>query len=131
MNDNFDNREQLFRKVILNPNFWKKETGRPSSAVFKDSKGVSVDRDGGRDQKQVIETFKNRFGEKNMKALVTLTVECCKEVDVFLKYAPVTDNKYHTEIHNTSTEVPLTSGKARKLAKKCEIVWENNKLNRT
>lgn len=75
--------------------------------------------------------FKSRFGEKNMKTLVTVTVECCEEVDVCLKYAPVHDNKYHTVIHNTPTEIPLTSGKTRKLAKNCGIVWENNKLNKT
>lgn len=129
MNPDFDYHEKLYRKVIIKPDFWKKSTGQPSSAVFKDSKGVSVDRDGGRLQNQVIDAFKNRFGEENMKALVSVTIEYCTEVDVFLKYAPIPDNKYHTEIHNTPTEIRLTSAKARKLAKNCNVVWENNKLN--
>jgi hypothetical protein len=42
----FSDAENLFREVIENN--WDYEENRPSSAIFKDSKGVSVDRDGGR-----------------------------------------------------------------------------------
>jgi hypothetical protein len=45
--------EVLFRAVPKKPHMWKKAEERPSSAVFKDSKGISVDRDGGRSENEV------------------------------------------------------------------------------
>ena len=50
MTELFDMYERLYRAVYP-PNimpFWKKN-GQLSSAAFKDKKGLSVERDGGRD----------------------------------------------------------------------------------
>ena len=46
LNDNIENSEYLYRRVISNPSYWDVENGRgrPTSAVFKDSFGMSVDR---------------------------------------------------------------------------------------
>lgn len=43
---------EIYRRVKSKPIFMK--DGRPSSALFKDSKGVSVDRDGGRGLDEII-----------------------------------------------------------------------------
>ena len=42
----------IYRRVKSKPIFMKE--GRPSSALFKDSKGVSVDRDGSREICSII-----------------------------------------------------------------------------
>lgn len=46
--------EILNRAIKPFPNWWKLDVNRPSSAAFKDSRGVSVDRDGGRNQSHII-----------------------------------------------------------------------------
>lgn len=47
----------IFRRVKSKPIFMK--DGKPSSALFKDSKGVSVDRDGGRNMDDIMITQKH------------------------------------------------------------------------
>src|SRR5690625_3134782 len=126
MKKTIEKHEQLYRKVIMKPNFWKKDLGKPSSAVFKDSKGVSVDRDGERSECDITETFKERFGAENMKAIVAITAEFCYEIDTHLVYSPTEDNKYHAEIHASVDKIPLGTSKARKLAKECTIIWKNS-----
>ncbi len=44
--------KEVYRRVKSKPVFMKE--GRPSSALFKDSKGVSVDRDAGRNLNDII-----------------------------------------------------------------------------
>lgn len=126
MKEHFEYSERLYRKVIKKPDFWKKESGKPSSAVFKDSKGVSVDRDGGRGEREIISTFHSRFGKEHMKAIVSITAGFCKDIGTHLKYTPTEDNCYHSEIHRSPEKVTLTNAQARKIAKNCEVVYLND-----
>lgn len=123
MEEKFNKNEKLYRMVLNKPNFWKTELGRPTSAVFKDSKGVSVDRDGGRDDESITSSFIKRFGSEKVKAIVYVDVDFCHEIDTHLVYAPLEDNPYHAEIHDSPNKIALTSSKARKLAKHCKIVY--------
>lgn len=125
MNDIITREEKLFRNVIRNPDFWKNEEGRPSSALFKDSKGVSVDRDGGREKETIISSFKERFGD-NIKAIVFVDASYCYDIDCHLVYNPLDDNIYHGEIHDSPQKITLSSSKARKLSKNCTIVYVNS-----
>lgn len=122
MKDPIRNDEVLYRNVIMNPDFWKKKNGRPSSAVFKDSNGVSVDRDGAREEAVIVERFKSRF-EGNVKAVVSVNAGYCREISTHLLPSPTSDNPYHAEIHDSTTEKRLRSGKAKKLSKICNIVY--------
>lgn len=126
MKETIEKHEKLYRMVIMNPNYWKNELGKPSSAVFKDSKGVSVDRDGSRSELNITETFIERFGAEKMKAIVSITAEFCYDLETHLVYSPTDDNKYHAEIHASEERAPLSNSKARKLANECIITWENN-----
>lgn len=130
MNETFSESEKLYRKVIMNPNFWKKESGKPSSAVFKDSKGVSVDRDGGRNDNEITSSFITRFGKDNIRAIVSVSAGYCMEIDTHLVYLPIQDNEYHAEIHDSPDKVPIHTKRAKKLANSCRIVYvtdENEK----
>lgn len=123
MKDEFRKDERLYRNVIMDPNFWKKDSGGPSSAVFKDSNGVSVDRDGGREEADITSGFISRFGVENIRAIVSVNAGYCMEIGAHLVYSPVETNKYHAEIHDSPDKVPLHPKKARKLAKNCRVVY--------
>ncbi|MCR5322424.1 MAG: hypothetical protein K6E85_04015 [Lachnospiraceae bacterium] len=63
MTEQFDTYERLYRAVYppnIMPMFWK-ENGQLSSAAFKDKNGLSVERDGGRDEKTVIDIMRLYF----------------------------------------------------------------------
>ena len=56
MTEQFDIYESLYRAVYppeIMPMFWK-ENGEISSAIFKDKRGLSVERAGDRDEDKVI-----------------------------------------------------------------------------
>lgn len=122
MQETFNDHERLYRKVIRKPDYWKTELGRPTSAVFKDSKGCSVDRDGGREDGEVVSSFIDRFEKKNIKAIVSITVEYCNEIDVFLIYNPLKHNPFHAEIHDSPDTISIRSSKEKKLARNSKIV---------
>ncbi|EKB48520.1 hypothetical protein B879_02861 [Cecembia lonarensis LW9] len=58
---NISDEEILFRAIKPFPNWWKVDINRPSSAAFKDSRGVSVDRDAGRQSSRVVQILRARF----------------------------------------------------------------------
>lgn len=125
MEENFDRSEKLHRYVITNPDYWKTAEGRPSSAVFKDSNGVSVDRDGGRNDDEIITTFKNRFGQENIRAIVCVNAGYCIDIGAHLVYSPEPDNVYHSLILESPERITLKPSKAKNLAKNCSVVYLN------
>lgn len=112
--------ELLYRAVKPIPVYWK--DGRITSALFKDSKGVSVDRDGGRSSENIISNFVTRMGDKNVKAIAILKAEQCFNNEMIVIPSPVQDNKYHAEIHCSETKVELSKKQARALANCCQCV---------
>lgn len=127
LKEHIEDEERLFRAIKPFPSWWKFDVNRPSSAAFKDSLGVSVDRQGVREINQVIERFKNRF---EIRAVVSLTAKQCRDFGTYPIAKPETNNPEHAEIHGSPTEVTLTSGKARKLSKNARIDYFNSNLSR-
>lgn len=111
--------EELYRAVTRKPNMWKSQEDRPSSALFKDSKGVSVDRDGGRSLDDICRSFERRI---EMQALVSLSVGECRKLQTYPVAKPEGDNPFHAEIHDSPNRVQLSSKKARDLAKAFKTV---------
>ena len=63
MKEQFEINEMLYRAVYppeIMPMFWK-ENGELSSAVFKDKKGLSVERAGDRDEKTTLTQMRMFF----------------------------------------------------------------------
>jgi hypothetical protein len=112
MNEEIAPEESLFRAV--NPKLLKE--GKITSAVFKDSKGVSVNRSN-EDSERSFGLLKERFGYKEIAELYV--AECLKE-EVYIKYCPLEDNLFHTEIHNSINKVTLSQKKAQRLAALCK-----------
>ena len=125
----------IYRRVKSKPVFMK--DGRPSSALFKDSKGVSVDRDAGRTIDEIIidEERLHALYNKGMtddeirekgeelRAIIALTNEQCEFVDVCVIPDPIKDeNEFHALIQKSETEIQLSKSQARNLAKMATII---------
>lgn len=113
--------ESLYRSVKPLPQYWKGNV--VTSALFKDSKGVSVDRGGRRADESIVKNFKSAFGADQVKAIVCLTAKKCFDTEVLVVAKPLDNNQYHAEIHRSAQEIELTKGQARALAKACNLVY--------
>lgn len=114
--------EILYRVVKRSQPDTIDEHGKPTSALFKDDNGVSVDRDGGRLEPEVIDHFKDFFG-KRFKGLVRVGADVCIDNNM----AVIPDHDYHAEIFDDFQKTPLSQLKALILADSCRVViFENN-----
>lgn len=96
------------------------KNNRPTSALFKQENGVSVDRDGDRAESVIIETFRDRF-EKRFKGLVKVKAQVC--FDHRMAVIPETkSNRYHAEIFENEEKVPLSQLNALILSDHAEVV---------
>jgi hypothetical protein len=122
MNAAFSLDEKLFRAVTLKPIFWNETLQRPSSALFRDSRGVSVNRsfqEGDKAVRHIIKEFKN-----NLRAVAYVSVQDCLDANVLVLYTPTETNIYHSELHDSVDKVELSRSKAKKLADWCRV-WPN------
>lgn len=114
--------EILYRVVKRSQPDTIDEHGKPTSALFKDDSGVSVDRDGGRSEPEVVDRFKNFFGQR-FKGLVRVGADVCIDNNM----AVIPDDGYHAEIFDDFQKTPLSQLKALILADSCRVVtFENN-----
>jgi hypothetical protein len=122
--DNISDEEFLYRRIRVE-NQWDKQNDRPSSAAFKDSNGLSVDRLGERTEQNVIISFKIF----DPIAIAKVKVAICREKLCHIKYDPITSgvnaNIYHTLIHRSTTKIELTDGQAKYLSKNCSTVYKS------
>jgi len=115
-------KEYLYRGVIMQPNFWNFERNRPSSAVFKDSSGVSVDREGKRNENDIESYLKKN---NTLRAIVKIKTGDCRVLDTYPKYNPVVKwnlfNPFHSLILGSKSKIKISSGKAKRISNKIEI----------
>lgn len=124
MDETFASDEKLYRGL---PSFWIKEDDSVSSAAFKDSFGVSVDRDGGREEQKCINTMVGTLPQ--IVGIGRLTCGDVNDCNAYTKYLPVEGNEYHSEIHDSAERVQIkSSSKSRKLASKCRIVYKKEQI---
>lgn len=119
MDDKFDSNEILYRGLHK---MWIEDNDSVSSAAFKDSGGISVDRDGGRDEQKCIDRMLNALPQiVGVCRLTCGDVEACDAKPV---YRPFAENPYHSEIHDSVEQIKIKSkSKAKKLANKSQIVY--------
>ncbi len=117
--DEIENQEILHRAIRQKPCFWKKDKDRPSSALFKDSKGVSVDRCFGRTEAEVKESLINRLGD--LKGEARVKVSTCRDKLLRVISNKEENNCYHSLILG-ETKIELTTGQARYLARNCDSI---------
>lgn len=110
--------EYLYRGITeLN---WDYENNRPSSATFKDSKGVSVDRDNYREEKDCIDFLLSKIYFFGICKIQTQKV---KELNAIARYLPEENNIYHSEIHDSEEKIQLKGSKPKKIRDASEVVF--------
>ena len=124
----FYNGEKLYRAIKPIPTMWKTIDNKrvPSSAVFKDSKGVSVDRQFYRENEIAIEYLSS---SKEGYDILSITVNNCEDLSIVYQADPIEDNPYHSLIlRNLNDKIELTSSQAKHLSKiaKLEKVKESD-----
>lgn len=112
--------EILYRAVKRSQPDAISEDGSPTSALFKQDNGVSVDRDGGRVEEEIIETFKARFTTR-FKGLFRVGADICIDHSMAVIPADKT-NEYHAEIFDDFDKTPLSQLNALILADSAQIV---------
>lgn len=97
--------------------------GEPQAALFMDKRGASVDRDGGRPEKDIIDKFQWRFRKNNeYRATVRIDAGRCRSAGTFLNPIGNLSNQYHAEIWDSEDVVEVSLLKAMQLASMCKVV---------
>ncbi len=112
--------EELYRGIVNSPDFWPIGLDRPSTALFKDSKGVSVDRDGQRDELEIRKTL---CANKEFKALAKITAIKCRQAETHPVPKRIPENFFHAEIHDSPNQIQIKArGKLKKLIDSIVII---------
>ena len=123
MTELFEIKERLYRAVYppnIMPMFWK-ENGRLSSAVFKDRKGLSVERGGDRREAAVLKYMRRLFSGN----IISITVGECYECRAKVRYLPSYRSQYHSEIHGSDDKKLLSQTQCKYLADRAIILFES------
>lgn len=126
----------LYRRMRNKPLLYVKEDGTISSAIYKDSQGVSVDIDDGRDLDAIIQKeeelhkyynqemlLQNPDGEYKLVALLSVSAKTCQDKEVVIEPTPVENiNPYHALLKGSETKTLLTNGQSKYLAKNTRVV---------
>ena len=122
--NHIDDTEMLFR-VVRKSNPSGFVDGKPTAALFMDSKGVSVDRDGEREESEIIDSFRQRFNRRDdYNKAVKIGAGTCRTIGTYPNPIGNARNKYHAEIWESENEQVISLLKADRLAQECKTVEE-------
>ncbi len=112
--------EYLYRAVRSKELLWKKRYSRPSSAIYTDprGRGVSVERNGDREENKVIEFCRNQFEGY----LVKINAGTCRDVGAYPIPKPTIRSDYHSVIQDSKYQIPISDDKREELAKLTQVV---------
>jgi len=111
--------EVIHRAIKPKELFWNEKTGKVTSALFKDSKGVSVDVNNDRTDEQVKKSFQGEFPD--LKGDARLVTKMCRDKKCRVEADPINNNENHAVILG-EVNIKLTSGQARYLSRNCITV---------
>ena len=120
---NIQDNEQLYRAVKRSKPCWLDGNNNPTSAMFKDANGVSVDRDGNREEPEIIRFMCDVSLPKRVKGIVRLSVSECRETEVEVESAPSEVNPYHANIFLDSSDVRRYNIQAFRLAQASKLIF--------
>ena len=121
--------EKLYRVIKRSMPKWvqqlKDEQGcyHPTPAMYKDDKGISVDRDEGRKEDEVIQSIKEGQFADRTKGIAAVSASYCFDIDVRVVHAPTTENKYHSNIFLDSDDEEKRELQSLQLADASKIVY--------
>lgn len=109
--------ELLFRSAKPNLEIYWRPDGTPTSAIFKDSLGASVDRANGRPPDVAADfLFAHKQG-----SILYVTVKACWDCNALLVHCPEDNNPWHSQIQRSETQMALTNSQAKYLAKNAVV----------
>ena len=111
--------ELLHRAVKPKALFWNDKTGKITSALFKDSKGVSVDVNNGRSDTEVKIFFQSQFPD--LKGEARVQTKLCRDKSCRVELNPIENNQNHALILG-EVNTKLTSGQAKYLSRNCMVI---------
>lgn len=111
--------EMLHRAIKPKALFWNEKTGKATSALFKDSKGVSVDIRNNRTEEQVKIFLQSQFPD--LKGEARLIAKQCRDKNCRVEFDPIENNENHALILG-EVNIKLTSSQAKYLSKNCTVV---------
>jgi len=118
-NSKIEDNEILFRAFHYDQ--WDHSENRVTSGVFNSSGSISVDRDGGRIESEIIAAFRGRENYTNC-GLVKNTAKFYREVNCTLRPDPIIPvNIYHALVDRVNG-VGTTKSIARNLSKNSSLV---------
>lgn len=123
LSNDIQSQEELYRAVKRSKPNWLEGNHIPSSAMFKDANGVSVDRDGGRDEEEIIRFMREVSLPKRVKGIVKLSVAECLNAGTNVQPAPSEINPFHANIFLDSTDIRKQNIQALRLARASKLIF--------
>lgn len=118
-NSEIEDSETLFRAFHYDQ--WDHSENRVTSGVFNSSGSVSVDRDGGRLEPEIISAFRARENYA-ICGLIKNSAKFYREINCILRPDPIIpDNIYHTLVDRVNG-IGTTRSIAKNLAKNSSLV---------
>lgn len=115
--------EELYRAVKRSKPDWLDGRNIPTSAMFKEANGVSVDRDGGRNEPEIIRFMCDVSFPKRLKGIIKISAEECFLSGCEVKAAPSENNPYHANIFLEASDMRRKNIQALKLAKASKLIF--------
>ena len=110
--------EILYRAIC--PRFWISRLEKFSTAVYKQSTGVSVDRQGNREEQNIIDDYSTRFSNYG---LLNISALDCRISETEPISKPSKRNKYHAEIVNDDGNINIPPNKCDKLRQCSNVIF--------
>lgn len=114
--------EGFYRVIKRSKPNWICSDGTISSAMFKDSEGVSMDRQKDRTEQQCIQAIEKYFGSrtKGVAKLIRCSID---DATVYIYPAYTEMNPYHVELYGTAEKTPVSNLQALRLAQSCKLLY--------
>ena len=123
LSNDIQGHEQLYRAVKRSRPDCLDGDNIPTSAMFKDVNGVSVDRDGKREEPEIIRFMCEVSLPKRVKGIARLSVADCRETGAEVESAPSEVNPYHANIFLDSSDIRRYNIQALKLARASKLIF--------
>jgi len=100
--------ESIYRAVKNIPSNWKGDEDRPTSANFKDSKGVSINIRKNRTSKDAICYLLNDLSSDSYNRVLVLKEDTCIRIETKIEPDPSDTNEFHALLLNcdNSKDIP-------------------------
>lgn len=120
--------ETLYRAIKRSKPDWLDDNNKPTSAMYKDIDGNSVDREGNRILEDVIKFMKTVTFPNRLKGIVKISAGDCINIGAVVEEAPTRDNPFHANIFLNTEDEKLVSLRALMLADQSEVVYMNEEM---